>query len=166
MFDGTTQIFEGVTRPDYGTAVGVLPDKNILLVWDEQPDRKGVLTSAGGRLEIGESAEEGTKREFLEETGYEVGKLTAWFKYRQGGKVEYYNHFFIACDLTKVAEMKLDAGERIELKTFSFEDFLRLGSDDSKDIGGPVRDPILRIHLLEASLDKDKRNKLYSLLYD
>src|SRR5258708_7335821 len=70
MFDGSKKTFERITRNDAASMIGVLPDKKIVLVWDQQPDRSGVLTPAGGGIEEGESPEEGAKREFREETGY------------------------------------------------------------------------------------------------
>lgn len=165
LYDGTTGIFEGLSRSAYGTVVGVLPDDSILLVYDEQPDRRGVLTSAGGRVEEGETAEEGATREFREETGYEIGTLVPFFTYKPSEKTDYFVHMFVGRDLTKIGEPALDPGERVELRTFSFEDFLRLGNSDSTDIGGPVRDWMLRMNLLEAQVDKSKRDKLQSLLY-
>lgn len=166
LYDGTTGVFEGLSRPDYGTVVGVLPDRSILLVFDEQPDREGVLTTAGGRVEEGESSEEGARREFLEETGYEIGMMKPFFQYRPSEKTEYNVHMFIGRDLVKKSEPALDPGEKVELRTFSFDEFLRLGNSDSTDIGGPVRDWMLRMKLLEAQVDKRKRDELQSLLYD
>ena len=164
-YDGSTQVFEGLSRPDYGTAVGVLDSKEILLAWDEQPDRKPLLTSIGGRIEADETPEAGAAREFREETGYEVGELRPWFTYTPSGKIDFSVYMYIARDLKKVGEPQLDVGERIELRTFSFEDFLRLGNSSSKDLDGPLRDWELRIRLLEAQLDKEKQGELYSLLY-
>lgn len=166
MYDGSTKVFEGIDRSDYGTAIGVLPDGNILVALDTQPDRGPVLTSIGGRFEEDESPEEATRREFREETGYEAGRLLPFFTYNPSFKVRFTTHMFIARDLAKVGEPQLDAGEKIELKTYSFDDFLQLGKEDSQDLGGPIRDWMLRIKLLEASLDKSKRDTLYSLLYE
>lgn len=166
VYDGSIHIFEGMERPDYGTSVGVLPNGKILLAIDEQPDRQPVLTTMGGRLEKGETPEEGAKREFREESGYEVGTLKPFFSYNPSWKVRFMTHMFIARDLKKVGDPQLDAGEKIELREYSFEDFLRLGQEDSQDFGGPIRDWMLRIKLLEAQLDKNKRDQLYSLLYE
>lgn len=166
MYDGSTSVFEALSRPDYGTAIGILPDGKILLAWDAQPDREPLLTSIGGRIEATETPEQGTKREFLEETGYRVGKLVPFFVYSPSWKTRYAVHMFVARDLTKTQEPMLDAGEKIELRMFSFDDFLRLGSETSKDLGGPVRDWMLRVKLLEAQIDKKKRGELYNVLYD
>lgn len=166
VYDGSTQVFEGLSRPDYGTAVGVLGTGEVLLAWDEQPDRGPILSSVGGRIEAGESPEAGARREFIEETGYTPGRFIPWFSYQPESKVEYTVHMFIARDIGGAGEPALDPGEMIELRTFSFEDFLRLGGASSGDLGGPVRDWLLRVMLLEAQLDKTKRQALYSLLYE
>ena len=166
LYNGTTKTFEMLSRPDYGTVIGVLPDKTILLTYDEQPHRQGVLTTAGGRIENGESPEEGARREFLEETGYTIGTLLPYFAYSPSEKSHYTVHMYIGRNLTKTHEPMLDPGERVEIKTFSFEDFLQLGNSSSTAIGGPVRDWMLRITLLEAQVDKSKRQALYNLLYE
>ncbi len=46
--------------------VPILDKGNIMMVWDEE---EKVLTTIGGRLEAGESIQEGLDREALEETG-------------------------------------------------------------------------------------------------
>ncbi len=165
LYDGSTAIFESLARPDYATVIGVSPDQLILLAHDEQPDREPVLTTAGGRIEEGELPEEAARREFLEETGYSIGKIIPYFTYQPSQKANFFAHMFIGRDLVKTAKPALDAGERIELRTFSFEEFLRLGNSDSADIGGPVRDWMLRIKLLETQTNPKKKEKLRALLY-
>ena len=58
-----------------------------------------------------------------------------------------------------MAETEFDAGEKIEPLEYSFDEFLALGSNTD------MREMILRLRLLEAQLDEDKRNELYNLLY-
>jgi 8-oxo-dGTP pyrophosphatase MutT (NUDIX family) len=82
LYDGTTKTFERATRRDAAGIIGVLPDKKIILTWDEQPDRAGVLTPAGGGLEEGENAEQGALREFQEETGYTTSEIIPLLSYR------------------------------------------------------------------------------------
>ncbi|MEQ2528388.1 NUDIX hydrolase [Bacillaceae bacterium CLA-AA-H227] len=55
-----------------GTAVAVINDNGEILL---QKRRDGVWGVPGGFLELGESTEEAGRREVLEETGIEVGKL-------------------------------------------------------------------------------------------
>ncbi|MGH9858248.1 MAG: NUDIX hydrolase [Acidobacteriota bacterium] len=166
LYDGSAAIFESIGRSDYATVIGVLPDQTILLVWDEQPDRKPVLTTAGGRVEAGESPEEAARREFREETGYTIGTLVHLFTYQPSQKAQFSTHMFVGRQLRQKADPQLDPGERIEFRIFSFEEFLRLGQSDSADIGGPVRDWMLRIVLLEAQVDPKKKERLHRLLYE
>ncbi len=159
LYDGSTATFETISRTDYAAVVGVLPNKEILLVRDEQPHRDVVLTPAGGRVEEGESPEEGAKREFLEETGYEVGSVVPLLSYAPSGKSDFTVHIFVAKDLEKVGEQMLEAGEKVELVTFSLDEFIALGHNPE------LRDSMLRIMLLEAVINKSKKEKLYKILY-
>jgi ADP-ribose pyrophosphatase YjhB (NUDIX family) len=55
-----------------GTAVGVINNEGEILL---QKRRDGSWGVPGGFLELGESAEEAGRREVLEETGIEIGKM-------------------------------------------------------------------------------------------
>lgn len=159
MYDGSTQIFEKATRSDTVRAIGVMPDKTIVCVWDEQPDRDKVFGLPGGQVDEGESPEIAAKREFFEETGYKAGDIARLFSYKPSGRVYYKVHFFIARDLQKINEPQQGVGEKISLQFFTFDEFLALGQNEQ------LRDMRLRIMLLEAQLDPAKKEKLYNLLY-
>lgn len=159
LYNGQVATYERISRADTAHTVGVLANGNILLVWDEQPDRGPVYTPAGGVIEPGESPAEGAKREFLEETGYKINRLKPWHTYRPSSKMEWRVHAFIGQDLVKAAEPIMDAGEKIALREFSFEDFLELGSNNK------MRDLVMRIILLEARIDKRKQEELKQILY-
>jgi ADP-ribose pyrophosphatase len=160
LYDGSTATFELISRADTVNVVGVLPDKKILLTRDEQPDREPVLTPAGGRIEDGETPEQAAKREFLEETGYAIGTLAPWHTYHPFHKIAWRVHAFIGQDLQKRGQPQQSPGEKIELQTYTFDEFLSLGSNPN------LRDTQLRILLLEAQLDPRKNQVLRSLLYD
>lgn len=160
LFNGQKTTYERISRADTAHTVGILPNGKILLTWDEQPDRGPVITPAGGVLEKGETADEGAKREFLEETGYRVNRLKPWHSYRPSSKIEWQVHAFIGQDLVKVGQQNMDAGEKIELREYSFDEFLDLGAN------GKMRDLVIRIILLEARIDKRKREELKRMLYE
>lgn len=160
LFDGTTTTFERLTRNDYAYVIGVLPDKNILLIKDEQPDREPVLTPAGGKVEPGESPAEAATREFKEETGYTIGQLVPWHSYRPSNKIQMQVHAFIGRNISLDAAPTPEGGERITIKTYTFDEFLALGQNDL------LRDWLLRIKLLEAQLNPLVRQELMKLLYD
>ena len=160
LFDGSTAIYESLARPDSVQTVGALDDGKILMIEDEQPNREAIITAAGGKADVaGESPEEAAKREFLEETGYEVGELVPWYSYAEHSKINWFVYVFIGRKLRKVQEPELEAGERIKLLPYEFDDFLQLGRNEK------LRDRMTRICLLEALVDKKKRDELERLLY-
>jgi ADP-ribose pyrophosphatase len=159
LYDGSHATFEALKRADTAHTVGVLPDGKILLVEDSQPGREPVITPAGGVMEVGESPEAAAQREFLEETGYRIGTLIPWHTWRPSNKFDWTVWAYIGRDVTHVGEPALDAGEKVRLLTYSFEEFLALGSEPL------LRDLIIRIMLLEATLDQKKKEQLRQLLY-
>lgn len=160
LYDGAIKTFEHVTRTDAVRVIGVMPDKKILFVFDEQPDREGVLGMAGGQMDEGETPEEAAHREFLEETGYSVDTLTPLATQAMPGRLVFSIHYFIGRDLVKKTEPQQSPGEKISLRFFTFEEFLALGQDES------LRDMHIRITLLEAQLDPKKKDMLYKMLYE
>lgn len=159
LYDGSTAIFEGITRADQAYVIGVLDDQKILLVQDEQPDRGPVITPAGGRVEPREKPKEAARREMREETGYDISELTVWMSYSPATKAEWMIHAFIGRGLKRVAEPMMEPGERITPLLYTFEEFLELGHNEN------LRDPWLRIQLLEAKFDAQKRAALKKVLY-
>ena len=160
LYDGSKATFEKASRADAVRVIATMPDKTILFVQDEQPDREPVLGLPGGQVDEGESAETAARREFLEETGYEAQRIAPLFSYEPPGRVNFNIHFFIARDLKKIHEPQQSAGEKIELRFFTFEEFLALGQNEE------LRDLRLRIMLLEAQLNPNKKDILYTLLYE
>lgn len=159
LYDGSTKTFEQVQRSDAAFIVGVLPDKRILLIWDEQPDREGLLGPAGGKVEEGEDPQDAAAREFLEETGYRAATIEPWISFAPSGKMVFTVHCFIGKNCEKFSEPKLEAGERIAVRFFTFDEFIMLGQEES------LRAPQLRIMLLEAQIDTTKKEKLHQQLY-
>jgi ADP-ribose pyrophosphatase len=159
LYDGSTATFEALKRSDTAHTVGVLPDGTILLVEDSQPQREPVITPAGGVLEAGESPQAAARREFLEETGYQIGTLVPWHTWRPSNKLDWTVWAYVGRDLVKASEPTLDAGEKIRLLTYSFDEFLALGQEPR------LRDLIIRIMLLEAQLAENKKEQLRKLFY-
>lgn len=159
LYDGSTATFEGLKRTDTVQVFGVLPDNRIVLVDDLQPHRDAVITPAGGAVEEGEELAEAGKREFLEETGYEVGTLVPWYSYRPSATTESTIHVYIGRDLKETGKQNLEPGEKIKVIKYTFNEFIALGG------AANVRDLVLRIILLEAQLDDKKKAELKTILY-
>jgi 8-oxo-dGTP diphosphatase len=62
-------------RPIVGIGIVVIKGNTVLLVRRGKPPNIGAWTLPGGAQELGETTEEAARRELLEETGIEVGKL-------------------------------------------------------------------------------------------
>lgn len=157
MFDGSKTIFEKLKRPDTVVILPVLPDGKIILIEEEQPGSDLVIGMPGGRIDEGEEVLEAVKRELLEETGYTADKFILWDAQQVVNKIDWVIYVFIAKGLKKVAEPNLDSGEKIALKSVSFEEFLEIGT--SKKF---IEKEIV-LKLLEAKLDLAKKEELREL---
>jgi 8-oxo-dGTP pyrophosphatase MutT (NUDIX family) len=131
MFDGTKSTFEKLKRADTTVVIPITSEGKIILTLQEQPGKAPFIGCAGGRLEPNEDPLESAKRELLEETGYEAGEMVLWRALQPVSKLDWVIYTFIAKDCRKVAEQKLDAGEKIELKLLDFEEFVETTTSDS-----------------------------------
>ncbi len=158
MFDGTTEIFEKLKRPDTIQIIATVGDK-IMVQNQEQPCEAPFLSLPGGRVDAGEEPLAAAERELLEETGY---RASEWFLWRQDNpymKIVWTVHTYIAHNCTLVQQPKLDAGEKITTKLVSFDDFIALAHNDN------FREGRLRLDLLEAYYDMVKKEALRKLLF-
>lgn len=126
MFDGSSATFEMLRRPDTVTVIGVADDK-LLVIDDEQPHTGSRVSFPGGRVD---ESDDGTlaaaQREMLEETGYEFDDWRLVKVWQPHTKLEWFIYLYIASGGRKVAEPHLDAGERISLRTLSFDEVKQL----------------------------------------
>lgn len=128
MFDGTFKVFEMIKRKNTSTILAITEDKKIIVNFEEQPHRGSFVAIPGGVNEDGESELENAKRELVEETGYESEDWELWVEQDvlNHYKLEWYDYLYIARNCVKSSETKLDPGEKIITKLFSFEDFLEI----------------------------------------
>lgn len=157
MFDGTTEIFEKLKRPDTVVVYPVLPDGRIILTEQEQPGKEPFIGATGGRVDEGEGILEAAKRELLEESGYKAEKFILWDAQQPIGKIDWAIYTFIAKGLKKVAEINLDAGEKITLKPVTFDEFLETG------INNQFAEKAVKSALREAVLNPEKKEELRKL---
>lgn len=159
LFDGTKTLFEKLKRPDTVVVFPVLDDGKIILTEQEQPGKEPFIGATGGRVDEGEDILEAAKRELLEESGYEASEFVLWDAQHPTSKIDWVIYTFIAKGLKKVADMKLDAGEKIILKPVNFDKFIELGTNEK------FAEKEIILKLLEAKLypkKKDKLRKLFS----
>lgn len=129
LFDGTRATFEKIKRPDTVVVFPVMDDGTILLTEQEQPGKDPFVGAAGGRVEPGEDVVSAARRELLEETGYEAAELVLWDARHPTSKIDWVVYTFIAKGLKKVADMHLDAGEKISLRPVGFDEFVDVATE-------------------------------------
>lgn len=159
LYNGSKAVFEKLKRPDTVVILPVLPDGKIILIEEEQPGSDLVIGIPGGRIDEGEEVLEAAKRELLEETGYEADKFILWDVQQVVNKIDWVIYTFIAKGLRKIAEPKLDGGEKITLKHVSFDEFIDIGTDTSVRFIETEVTP----KLLEAKAYPDKKEELRKL---
>src|SRR3989344_7780550 len=157
LFDGTKTTFEKIKRPDTVVVFPVLPDGKILLTEQEQPSKRPFVAATGGRVDEGEGPLEAAKRELLEESGYEAEWLTLWDSQQPISKIEWAVFTFVAKGLSKVADLNLDAGERIKPKLVTFDEFIEIASDEN------FYEKEVVYKVMEARLDPIKMAQLKKL---
>src|SRR3990167_320504 len=116
LFDGTKTTFEKLKRPDTVVVFPVLDNGKIILTKQKQPGKESFIGATGGRVDKGEDVLEAAKRELLEESGYTASKFILWDARHPTSKIDWVVYTFIAKGLKKVANINLDAGEKISLK--------------------------------------------------
>lgn len=130
MFDGTEATFEMLKRPATLQIIPTVGDK-ILLSYEEQPTKPPTYTFLGGRQEENEEPLPGAQREFLEETGMVSDNWELIKEYPSRSKIEWPTFLFVARNCKKVAEPKLEAGEKIEVRPVSFDEFIEIVSNET-----------------------------------
>ena len=158
MFDGSTETFEALKRPD---TIQIIPvqDCKILLAHEEQPNREATFTFFGGRAEKGEEPLTTAKRELLEEAGLESSDWELYKVYDIESKIEWQVYFYFARGCKKVTEPTLDAGEKIEVRSVNFEDFLKITSDE-KFWGTEIANDIFRMKENSGKLENFRQRLL------
>lgn len=124
MFDGSIETFECLKRRPT-TSVLAFDGSDIIFSKQEQPGKPEFYSFLGGRCEEGEDPLEGAKRELLEESGLVSDNWKLIRCYNIGGKIDWQVYYYAAYSCRKVAEQKLDSGERIVLMRLPFTQFLR-----------------------------------------
>lgn len=122
MFDGSTEIFEMLRRPDTVQVV-VVRKQQILLVRDEQPGRGIRLHFPGGRVdETDESWLATAERELREEAGLVCKDWRLIDVQQPQIKIEWFAAIFLAEQIVEEHPQNVDvAGEKITLEWHDFD---------------------------------------------
>ncbi len=126
---------------DFGESVVILPllgDKIILLRQYRVAVGDWLYELPAGVVEEGEDPGETARRELVEETGYEAGKLVKLFSmYLSPGYSNEFMHAYLATDLNYVGA-RPEYGEEIRVEVYALEKVLELirsgGVNDAKTI--------------------------------
>lgn len=159
MFDGTTATFEMLKRADTTQAIAVTTDKKILVLDEQQPSKGHYISLPGGRVEPKEDLIKGMERELLEETGYVFKSQELFLSNRPYTKIDWNIYTFILKNCTKITEQKLDPGEQITVKLYTFDEFVELALNGFGDVA-------LENLFLKAKLDSKLMLELRAKILD
>ncbi len=159
MFDGTTQTYERLIRPDAVEIIASVGDKIIVEEQEQSGRAVSFYSLPGGRADGGGTPLEEAKREFREETGYVSDDWELWQTIVPNNKTLWSIYYFFARNCRLAGPQKLDGGEKISVKLLSFEDFLLL-SDSPRLRGSEIMKMMLRMRL-HPELKEDFRKKLF-----
>ncbi len=158
MFDGTTETFERLKRPDGVIVFPVLPDGRIILTEQEQPGAEPFIGATGGRIDEGEDVLAAAKRELLEESGYEAEEFILWDAQQPVNKIEWAMYTFVAKGLKKVSDLNLDAGEKIKLMPVTLDKLIEISTTNPS-----FSEKEVVPKLYDAKLDHKKMTELKEL---
>jgi len=159
LYDGTKGLFEGLKRMDTVQIIPVSGD-TIYLSYEEQPAKPWSIGLFGGRCEEGEDTLITAQRELKEEAGMEadIWKLYRTFSFK--GKIEWNVHLYIAQGCRKVADQHLDAGEHIEIREVTFDQFIDIVTDESF-CSDTIAAHVLRLQKDPMALEAFRQEVLY-----
>lgn len=124
LYDGSFKTFEILERNDSVNVIAVTKEKKIVVTRQQQPGKQEFMGLLGGQMDEGEMPEQTAERELLEESGMKAERFELFHTVNEGGKIDWtiFTYFAHGCEV--VTEQNLDAGEKIELIEFSWEEFL------------------------------------------
>ncbi len=158
LFDGSHAIFERIKRP---ASISVLAiwDGKVVVAREQQPDVKPFYGLIAGRVDEGETPLKAAKRELLEEAGLASTDWELIFIDQPSTKIEWKIYFFVARNCRKVAEQKLDPGEKIKILKFTFEIFLKFATSNK------LRDREVAHFVTSLMIKKDRISKFQKKLF-
>lgn len=149
LFDGRVVTYEKLARHDSVVIVPVTAEGTIVVQREQQPGTQWYAAIPAGGIDEGEEPLAAAVRELREETGYEAAQMDFWFAHQVEHRADWAIFVFIAKGCVKKYEQAPGGGERVETREVSFEEFLRLVTeDDFQNIN-------IAPKLLKAALDPE-----------
>lgn len=133
MGSGEKTVFDTL-HPDGQEFAGVIaltPDNKVIVVENFQWGPEKVMEDMpGGFVDKNEDPETAMRRELLEETGYEAGKVEYLGAYHKDAYMNATWHAFIAYDCVKVMEQHLEKEEELNVKLITPEQLIDNAKND------------------------------------
>ncbi len=159
MYDGSSKIFEKVKRADTVNIIPITYDGKILLAKQEQPGTIPFISGLGGIVDKDESPLACAKRELLEEAGMKADTFVLWYAKQILDKIDWAIYTFIAKGIRTVGKQKLDTGEKIELFTVTFDEYLSIVKQDN------FRDSEIALKLLRIQTNAKEIERVRKLFF-
>lgn len=149
MPDQTEGVFDIIGNEDFVTVAAFTPDFEAILVKQFRCGPEKYLTSfSEGYIDEGETPEETARRELLEETGYEAGKILFQKKILRAYNTEQ-RYCMLALDCKKVTEQSLDEKEFVEVHLMPLEKFRTYIKEESDETFHNVDSAYLALDYLD-----------------
>ncbi len=124
---GNKRVTHEIIEQNNAAAILALDKDQIIMIKQFRYPHKEVLEIPAGIIDKNETSEECANREFLEETGYIAKKLTHLIRYYPflGYNLQYID-CFLATNIKKISEQKLDDEESIAIEKIPLEKLIRM----------------------------------------
>ncbi len=154
MYDGSFETFEMLKRTGTVDVITISKGK-IFLAHQSQPTKPNFYSLFGGRVDKDEEYSVAAKRELLEEGGFQSDSWELYKTYQPLHKIDWDVSIYIAKNCKKVADQKLDVGEKIEIIECTFDEFIEIVLGP-KFLGSELVTDILRMKS-EGTLEEFKK---------
>lgn len=158
--DGRKGTFVEIECPEWIVIIPIYRDENgVLRVIVERQYRHGsdsvTLEYPAGLVEKGEDPLVAARRELLEETGFEAGRVTHLGTLNPNNAfMSNHQHYYLAEDLHLVSGQDLDANEEIDVYSLPLDEVVRKMGTGSADNALMVAASALLIRELESRKEK------------
>jgi ADP-ribose pyrophosphatase len=130
LYDGSTDTFEMLTRPDTIQVIGIQDGKLVILKEQQPGSGPAFYGLPGGRHDVEAETElDAAKREMLEETGLSFSNWKLIEVTQPHTKIEWFVYLFVADNVSGKTNQHLDPGEKIEITPMTLEEVRKLSGD-------------------------------------